>query len=330
MKPAARIYQGTPRNLAHLAGRLRAGELVAVPTETVYGLAADATDPRACRRIFAAKGRPAADPLIVHIASMRDLARVARPNAAALRLARKFWPGPLTLILPKTAAVPDVVTAGRPSVAVRMPAHPLFRRLLRLTGRPLAAPSANPFGYVSPTTAEHVRQGLGGKIRHILDGGPSRIGLESTIVDLRDPDRPALLRPGAITGAEISRALRTPLVRAPGPGRGRPRGQLAPGQMARHYSPRTPLILHPRLTAPMVARGAPDEAWLFVGRPAGVTGKNIFWLDWGGDTRRAAHRFFAVLRRIDARGFGKIHAERARRGGLGDALNDRLSRAAAP
>jgi L-threonylcarbamoyladenylate synthase len=300
-----------------------------VPTETVYGLAADATNARACRRIFAAKRRPANDPLIVHIASLRDLSLVAVPNPAALNLAREFWPGPLTIVLPKTAEVPDIVTAGLPSVAVRMPSHPLFRRLIRLAGRPLAAPSANPFGSVSPTTAEHVRKSLGSRIRDILDGGPSRIGLESTIVDLRDPAHPALLRPGAITEAEISRLLHKRLSRAQAPGRGNAQGHVAPGQMGRHYSPRTPLVLHPRLTAALVACGKPDEAWLFIGRPAGIGGRNIFWLDSSGNLRRAARRLFSTLRRIDEANFRVLHAERAPRGGMGDALNDRLSRAAA-
>ena len=199
----AQIYHGTARNLAHLAARLKAGELVAVPTETVYGLAADALSAPACRRIFAAKGRPANDPLIVHIHSLSDLATVAEANPAALKLAQRFWPGPLTLVLPRKPAVPGVVSSGLPSVAVRMPAHPLFRRLLKLAGRPLAAPSANPFGYLSPTTAEHVQRHLGRRIRHILDGGPSRVGVESTIVDLRDPAHPRLLRPGQITRAQI-------------------------------------------------------------------------------------------------------------------------------
>jgi L-threonylcarbamoyladenylate synthase len=199
MAATARTYRGTRRNLALLAGLLRRGGLVAVPTETVYGLAGDATSASACLRIFRAKGRPSSDPLIVHIAALRDLGRVAVPNPAALRLARRFWPGPLTIVLPKTPLVPDEATANLPSVAVRMPAHPLFRRLIRLSGVPLAAPSANAFGYVSPTTAAHVQKGLGRRVRHILDGGPSSIGLESTIVDLRDPGRPAILRPGAIT-----------------------------------------------------------------------------------------------------------------------------------
>jgi L-threonylcarbamoyladenylate synthase len=328
MAPKARIYRGTPRNLALLAAHLKAGGLVAVPTETVYGLAADATSRAACLRIFAAKGRPSNDPLIVHVASLRDLGRVARPNPAALKLARKFWPGPLTIVLPKTDAVPDEATAGLPSVAVRMPSHPLFRRLIRLAGTPLAAPSANPFGYVSPTTADHVRAGLGSRIRHILDGGPSRIGLESTIVDLRDPARPVLLRPGAIMRSELARALGMPVRAARAAGKG---AQVSPGRMARHYSPRTPVVVHDRLTAAMAARGSGKDAWLFLARPRAGRGgaKNIFWLDARGDLRGAARRLFAALRELDQGGFHLIHAERPQGAGLAEALRDRLDRAAA-
>jgi L-threonylcarbamoyladenylate synthase len=324
----ARVYRGTPRNLASLARLLRAGEVVGVPTETVYGLAANAFDARACRKIFRAKGRPLNDPLIVHLASARDLATVAEPNAAARRLAAAFWPGPLTVVLPKQAAVPGEVTAGLPSVAVRVPAHPLFRRLIRLTGRPLAAPSANPFGYVSPTTAEHVRQGLGQKIGHILDGGASRVGLESTIVDLRDPNRPRLLRPGGVARRELEKVLRQrlagPVLR---PARARS-AQVAPGQLARHYSPRTPTVVRARLRAADAAQSSPREAWLFLRRPAQLRGPHIFWLGERGDLRAAARRLFAVLRQIDAGGFRKIHAELAPGGGLAEAINDRLRRAA--
>jgi L-threonylcarbamoyladenylate synthase len=323
MAATARTYRGTPRNLAMLAGRLRRGGLVAVPTETVYGLAGDATSRSACLRIFAAKGRPASDPLIVHIAALRDLARVAVPNAAASRLARMFWPGPLTIVLPKTGLVPDEATANLPSVAVRMPAHPLFRRLIRLSGVPLAAPSANAFGYVSPTTAAHVQRGLGRGVRHILDGGPSSIGLESTIVDLRDPGRPAILRPGAITRREIARALGTSVARPR-----RPAARVAPGQMARHYSPRTPVVLHGRLTLRAAARGRGD-AWLFLSRPPGARAANVFWLDSGGDLRRAARRLFAALRELDDAGFRRIHVERPAGPGIAEALRDRLARAAA-
>lgn len=330
-KPAVptRLYRGTPRELARLARALRRGELVAVPTETVYGLAANALDARACRKIFAAKGRPSSDPLIVHIYAWKDLAPIAEPNAAALLLAKKFWPGPLTLVLPKKFVVPGVVTAGRPSVAVRMPRHPLFRRLLKSSGLPLAAPSANSFGYVSPTTAGHVLAGLGGKIRHILDGGPAAIGLESTIVDLRNPARPSLLRPGAVTRAELERALgcRVPTATvARHPARG---AQLAPGLLARHYSPRTPMVLHPRIKPSEVRAGDAREAWLFLAKPRTLTGANVRWLDARGNLRRAAWRLFARLRTLDAGGFRKIHAELAPGTGLAEAINDRLRRAAA-
>ncbi len=340
----ARLYRGTPRNLARLAAALQRGELVAVPTETVYGLAANALDARACRRIFRAKGRPASDPLIVHIHAPGDLARIAESNPAALKLARKFWPGPLTLVLPKKSVIPAIVSARRPSVAVRLPSHPLFRRLLKISGVPLAAPSANAFGYVSPTTAAHVQAGLGRRIRHILDGGPCAIGLESTIVDLRDPRKPRLLRPGAITRAQLERVLgcRVPVAAA---ARQSSRGaQLAPGLLKRHYSPRTPVVLHSRIKIQEVlADRQQREGWLFIARPATRVGRadrpslpsipskgrNIFWLDDRGDLRGAARKLFSQLRALDIRGFRKIHVELAAGTGLADAINDRLRRAAA-
>lgn len=331
------IVRGTPQNLARLARRLRAGELVAVATETVYGLAANALDARACRRIFTAKERPANDPLIVHIHALTQLNEIAEINPAALKLARRFWPGPLTLVLPKKPLVPDVVSAGLPSVAVRMPSHPLLRRLLKLTEVPLAAPSANLFGYVSPTTAEHVRAGLGKKIRYILDGGPCDIGLESTIVDLRDPKKPRLLRPGAVTLADLSRALGVRV--RPAPTRLRPgkAAQVAPGLLARHYSPRTPVTLHAQLSPAVVAqinqrnrsKTRQPDAWIFLAQPRGLAGKNVFWLDDRGDLRGVARQLFATLRRVDKLGFVRIHVELARGEGLADAINDRLRRAAA-
>ncbi|MDE3084648.1 MAG: threonylcarbamoyl-AMP synthase [Verrucomicrobiota bacterium] len=328
-RSAGRLYRGTPRNLAFLARRLRAGELVAVPTETVYGLAANALDAHACKKIFRAKDRPAHDPLIVHIRDLAQLDLLAQAGGAARRLAKKFWPGPLTLVLPKKTVVPAIVTAGLPSVAVRMPAHPLLRKLLKKAGCPLAAPSANPFGYVSPTTAKHVRDGLGGKIKFILDGGPARIGLESTIVDLRDPLHPRLLRPGVISRAELQRALGVTV--------GAPRekieasatsARLAPGLLSRHYSPRTPIKLHARLDERRAARSPRSEAWLFLARPRNTRGPHIFWLDERGDLRGAARRLFARLRQLDACGFQQIHIELTLGGGLADAINDRLRRAA--
>ena len=326
-RPRARLHRGTPRNLAYLAARLRAGELVAVPTETVYGLAANALDAAACRKIFAAKGRPVTDPLIVHIHSLDQLSQICEPNEAALKLARAFWPGPLTLVLPKKNSMPDIVTAGRPSVAVRMPSHPLLRRLLKKAGIPLAAPSANPFGYVSPTTAAHVQDGLGGKIPHILDGGPARIGLESSIVDVRSPRRIRLLRPGTVTKAQLERALGQPvraIAHRAASATGRA-GQLAPGSLARHYSPRTPVSLHASLPGAKKA----SEAYVFLRKPDTARAANVFWLDAKGDLRGVARRLFATLRRLDAMGFRRIHVERATGEGLAEAINDRLRRAAA-
>lgn len=323
LRPGARIYRPTPRNVARLAAALRRGELVGVPTETVYGLAANALDAKACRGIFRAKGRPTRDPLIVHIDSLAALETVAIANRPALALARRFWPGALTIVLPKTAAVPDIVTAGQPSVAVRLPSHPLFRNLLRLARIPLAAPSANPFGYVSPTSAKHVHDGLGRRIRHILDGGPSTIGLESTIVDLREPRRPRLLRPGAITRQQLESVLGRKLLS--GSSRASGGAQLAPGMLKRHYSPRTPVVLHDR----MPAKRSRGEAWVFLARPKERPAANEFWLDATGRLAHVAKNLFALLRDLDGRGFAKIHVERARGSGLAVAINDRLQRAAA-
>jgi L-threonylcarbamoyladenylate synthase len=324
----AQIHHGTPQTLRRLAQVLRRGGLVAVPTETVYGLAANALDAKACRQIFRAKRRPANDPLIVHVADLGMLARIAVPNEAVAKLARAFWPGPLTLVLPRTSAVPDVVTATLPSVAVRMPAHPLLRKLLRLCGLPLAAPSANPFGYVSPTTAAHVQAGLGRSIGHILDGGPCRHGLESTIVDIRDPRRPVLLRPGVITAAQIGRVLGVP-VRTTTRRQTARQPALAPGLLHRHYSPRRPLVIHARITAAMVARARPEEAWICFRKPDWTDRQeNVFWLSARGDLRAAGRRLFALWRLLDRGRWRRLHAELAPPEGAGLAINDRLRRAA--
>lgn len=331
----ATVFRGTPRNLARLASALRRGELVGVPTETVYGLAGDALNPQACRAIFRAKGRPSNDPLIVHIASLRQLDGLAERNEAVEKVAAAFWPGPLTLVLPKRSVVPGIVTSGRPSVAMRMPRHPLFRKLLRASGLALAAPSANPFGYISPTTAEHVRQGLGNKIRYILDGGPCEIGLESTILDLRNPRRPTLLRPGAIERADLERALGRRVFTAPLQTPARKRGALAPGMLSKHYSPKTPLRLHRSISLAQVAQAGEDEAFLFIARPSDRAptvkpDSAMQWLSAKGDLHEAAHALFAALRRLDREGWKRIHAELAPgKSALALAINDRLGRAAA-
>jgi L-threonylcarbamoyladenylate synthase len=219
------------------------GRLVAFPTETVYGLGANALDPAAVQKIFEAKGRPLTSPLIVHVATVamaRNLASHWPPEADAL--AERFWPGPLTLILPKAAHVPDLVTAGFPSVGIRIPAHPVALELLRACGIPLAAPSANRFTQLSPTTAEHVGQGLGDRVDLILDGGPCKVGIESTVLSLSGPT-PRILRPGQITQSEIEAVIGPVEIGA---------GAESPGQHPKHYSPRTPVVLGP---APKTGRG---------------------------------------------------------------------------
>ncbi|AHF89391.1 translation factor Sua5 [Opitutaceae bacterium TAV5] len=349
-----RIYRPTETNLKNLAGVLARGGLVAVPSETVYGLAADALDSQACEAIFKAKGRPHNDPLIVHIASLRQLHQVAEPSSAALALAKAFWPGPLTLVLPKRPAVPDIVTAGLPSVAVRMPAHPVFRKLIRLSGRPLAAPSANPFGYISPTTAQHVKQGLNGRIAHIIDGGTCEVGVESTIIDLRNPDRPTLLRAGGLPAEHISRILnrkiRSAAIRSPQPEPGTDTrnhaakiplteataAQSAPGMLARHYSPRTPIRLYRRITSAILDTLPENEAVLFLRRPSVATrtpdsgSKNVFWCSESGDLEEIARQLFNRLRSLDNGRWRCIHVDLPRqKKGLAPAIIDRLTRAAA-
>lgn len=322
------IWPANEASVALAARRLAEGGLVAFPTETVYGLGADAANPAAIARLYEAKGRPSFNPLIAHVGDIAAAMRIARFDPTATKLAEAFWPGPLTLVLVRRPAVPPLVTAGLPSVAVRMPAHPLLRRLLRLCDEPLAAPSANPFGYLSPTTAAHVRESLGTRIRHILDGGPCRHGLESTIVDVRNPRRPVLLRPGVISADQLARVLGVP-VRPARPRRDPAAPVLAPGQLPRHYSPRHPLRLHRRITPALVDRGARDEAWICFRRPAWAAGrKNVFWLSAAGDPAAAGRRLFALLRRLDRGHWRRLHAGLAPDGGPGAAINDRLRRAA--
>lgn len=329
-KLRARLYRPTAANMIFLARVLARGGLVAAPTETVYGLAADALNVKACKAIFKAKDRPITDPLIVHVDTLARARRIAVLSPEALKIAKAFWPGPLTMVLPKQPGVPAIVTSGLTSVAVRMPDHPLFRRLIRLSGCPLAAPSANPFGYVSPTTAEHVKAGLGKRIRHILDGGSSEIGVESTILDLRDPFHPAILRPGAIS----RKALQAVLGRRVG---GSPQKILpnknalpAPGMLKSHYSPRTPVNLLNKVTRTQINEIPADEAVLLQVKPAYLTQNNVFWLTANGELPKAAHILFSILRQLDNENWRKINAEVAPgRSALALAINDRLTRAAA-
>jgi L-threonylcarbamoyladenylate synthase len=310
-----------PDAIAEAGAVLRAGGLVAFPTETVYGLGANAFDPRAVARVFEVKGRPSFDPLIVHLAEGHDLPRVAirLPDAAHV-LAARFWPGPLTLVVPKQPTVPDLVTAGLDTVGVRVPDHPAARALIHAAERPVAAPSANPFGYVSPTRAEHVLDQLGGLVDVVLDGGPCRVGVESTIVSLTG-DEPTLLRPGAVTREELEAVLG----RAVRVGAASERPQ-SPGQLVKHYATRTPLRLLPGEGAPPPPAGRVGLL-AFRRAPQGYAATEVLAPD--GVLATAAAGLFAALRRLDGLGLDLILAEPVPEAGIGRAIMDRLRKCAA-
>jgi L-threonylcarbamoyladenylate synthase len=290
----------SPPNVAHAAALIRAGKLVAFPTETVYGLGANALDPAAVERIFAAKGRPKSSPLIVHVDSI-EMARslAAEWPAAAETLARRYWPGPLTLVLPKRAEVPEIVTAGLPTVALRVPAHPLALGLIRAAGVPIAAPSANRFAELSPTAASHVPEALAD---YVLDGGPARVGIESTVLSL--VGGATLLRPGVIPLPELE-ALIGPIRIAGAPGEG---AHDSPGMHPRHYRPRTPLVLLRDGEALPAGKGVKPEM------PA--------------DPREYAAVLYETLHRLDAEGFDWIALDRPPDAPEWAGVLDRLRRAA--
>jgi L-threonylcarbamoyladenylate synthase len=313
------LLPATTSSIARATAILRDGGVVAFPTETVYGLGALVWNARAVARVFEIKARPAFDPLIVHVLDRAMLLRVAAdlPEAAEA-LVERFWPGPLTIVLPKEPAVPSLVTAGLQTVAVRMPSHPVARALLGEVGEPLAAPSANPFGRLSPTRARRVADALGESVDLILDGGPSEFGLESTIVALEP--QPALLRAGAIE-VEAIEATIGPLIRRASVG-----PALAPGQLPVHYAPRTPLrIIHPGRvpTGERAYAGVLTLDETFEGYAAARR------LSERGDLRDAAAVFFETLHELDAMGLERIDAQPLPERGLGLAMMDRLSRAAA-
>ena len=324
------VLSPTPENIRRAAKALRDGELVAMPTETVYGLAGDALNPKALAKIFEVKQRPFFDPLIVHIVDRSQVDQLCQNiPPEALVLMDRFWPGPLTLVLPKRDSVPDLATSGLDTVAIRMPSHPVAQALLREAGIPLAAPSANPFGRLSPTQAEHVAADFSEGIDCILDGGSCEVGVESTVIGWVD-GKPQLLRAGGISLEEIS-----PLVAIHSL---TPRGGeaiQAPGLLPSHYAPRIPLVL---LTEDLIAP-VPE---LVEGRGSGVFG--LLWfgseipphgfslvenLSSKGDLHEAATNLFAVLHRLDAAGLTGIYARLLPETGLGRAINDRLRKAAA-
>ena len=312
MKPMDKMTQllSGAGGVADAAALLRAGELVAFPTETVYGLGADATNGDAIAGIYEAKGRPRFNPLIVHVPSLTAAQALVEFPGWAQALAQAFWPGALTLVLPSRGVLPDLVSAGQSTLAVRVPAHPLARQLLEAVDRPVAAPSANPSGRVSPTTAAHVLDGLSGRIAAVLDGGATEVGLESTIIGGPEP---TLLRPGGIPVEALAAALGDDLLEAQPPAN----APTAPGQLASHYAPEAPVRL-------AVTYAAPGEVHLGFGPVAGdVT------LSPAGDLREAAARLFSALRELATAG-RPIAVAPIPETGLGRAINDRLRRAAAP
>ena len=316
------------------AGRaLREGRLVALPTETVYGLAADATNDAAVARIYEAKGRPSFNPLIAHVPDLAAAQAQGVFNADALALARAFWPGPLTLVVPVAPAcrVSLLARAGLDTLALRAPAHPVAQAILRAAGAPVAAPSANRSGRVSPTTAGHVAADLADRIDLIVDGGPCSVGVESTIVACLEDGAPRLLRPGGVARADIERVLGRELAQGAQAGsveegrteEGQGAQVLAPGMLASHYAPRAPVRLNARSVEP-------GEAALdFAACLAQAPGLRLD-LSARGDLREAAARLFDCLRRLDAPGVRGIAVAPIPNEGLGEAINDRLARAAAP
>ena len=318
---ATRRLPADAAGIAEAARMLGAGALVAFPTETVYGLGADAADPVAVARLFAAKARPRFNPLIAHVLDVASARSLGAFDGNAERLAAKFWPGALTLVVRAAADCPvsDLARAGSDTVALRVPAHPIARALLADFGRPIVAPSANRSGHISPTTAQHVIADLGGAIDAVLDGGPTTLGIESTIIDCTSAT-PRLLRLGGIPRSEIERVLGAPLADAAA-------GEIsAPGMLASHYAPRTKL----RLNATEVR---PGEALLSFGgaKPKGAEhAARVLDLSKSGDLVEAAANLFAHLRALDASGVPAIAVTPIPHAGLGEAINDRLARAAAP
>ena len=321
------VLEATPEALTHAAEVIRAGGLVAFPTETVYGVGADALSAAAVARIFEAKERPRGNPLIVHVADATALDEVAvRVTDRARGVVASFWPGPLTLVLDRAAAVPLITTGGLDTVAVRVPAHPVAQGLIRAAGRPLAAPSANRSGRPSPTRAPHVLEDLGGRIELILDGGSTSVGLESTVLDMTT-EPPTLLRPGGVTLEQLEAHLgRVRLATGDDEAAGR-----SPGLRFRHYAPRAKVVL--------IEAGAGEEAvasWLDGGKSVALMAQRSVGLDRPGlrvrlmpvDLEAYARELFEALRDLDATGVDAIFVEGIAEVGLGRAIMDRLRRAA--
>jgi len=303
---------------------LERGGLVAIPTETVYGLAGNALNPLAVAKIFEAKQRPHFDPLIVHVRSADEVEKYAEefPDAAK-RLVEHYWPGPLTLVLPRKPNIPELVTAGGPTVALRVPDHPLTQALLGMLDFPLAAPSANPFGYISPTTAVHVQAQLGGKIDYILDGGVCKVGIESTVIAF-EGDKGRILRLGGLDSKAVEAWVPDLEIQTSSSS-----NPLSPGQLDRHYAPNTRLLIAADLVKYLRMHQTPANTALIVYHRPQLEwpAEKQFILSPSGSTTEAAARLYAILREADAAGYALIIAEEAPLNGLGPAINDRLRRA---
>lgn len=328
MPSTCQILEPTECNLDYCANLLRNGEVVGVPTETVYGLAGNPLIETSARKIFAVKGRPLIDPLIVHFPAIDAALEHIEAPLHLERLAEHFWPGPMTLVVQKKPSIPNIITAGLESVAIRIPAHPVFKRLLERLEFPLAAPSANPFGYVSPTQAEHVRTTLGEKIPAILDGGDCQHGVESTIIDLRDAERPTILRHGPITPEQIEHCIGTKVLdgtRSSHVGS----AQAAPGMLTQHYSPNTSVHLVNNDLELMELPRCDRVAHVYQSKPSAATDHDTYWLSEDGNPEAIAHNLFALIQRLDQMDYRQINIAKAQNSGIGIAINDRLSRAAA-
>ncbi len=312
-----KIYPATDENILRGAALIKSGGVVSFPTETVYGLGADAFNPAAAARIFEIKNRPYFDPLIVHIAYLSQLEILSGDiDPMVWKLAGKFWPGPLTLVIKKLDSVPDIITAGLDTIACRMPGHPVALRLIKEAGTPIAAPSANPFGYLSPTKAEHVLDSLGDRVDMILDGGECPVGIESTIISLVNGR--SLLRPGGIPLEEIEKI--TGKIIRPGPEISIP---LAPGQFLSHYSPSTPVRIEKKINFTEDGAG-----YLLFHQPEGYyPGERTEILTKTGDLKEAAANLFSSMHRLDRLQLKVIIAEPVEEAGLGLAIMDRLKRA---
>ena len=323
----------SPEDVEKVVRLLRDGNIVALPTETVYGLAGDAFNEKAVTKIFNTKGRPLIDPLIVHIHASEQLSQLADCDITSLHaLMDACWPGPLTIILPKKQRVPDLVTAGKETVAVRMPKHPLTRRILKESQLHLAAPSANPFGYVSPTRAGHVRDSFKNRVPFIVDGGPCEKGLESTILNMCAPEAPVIMRPGPFSKELLESILNTSvLTKVEYNDTKSSAGEIAPGNLKKHYSPHTPLTLVDAACNPEHAHQNAAYVSLFreAQLPQIAEQCEHFWLTESLDLADAAHNIFHMIRTLDAKAYEHIYMEKAPNTDIGAAINDRLTRAAA-